>query len=129
MATPKQTSTRYEGPGEVQLDGRTLAEATSVSVSVAPNSTAVRTMKKGLAGRSSGPVECTIRVANAVPKAGFEGDFLEKCVADVDVTVTVIVGGKRLAFDGWITSFDAEYSVGSSAGATFTVMAGKPRRL
>jgi hypothetical protein len=129
MVAARQTLTQYEGPGEVQFDAKSLAEAISVSVSIAPNSQPVRTMKKGLSGRSRGPVECTIRVSNAVPKAGMEIDFLEKCINDADVTINIVVGGKRLGFDGWITGFDAEYSVGSPAGATFTVMAGKPRRL
>lgn len=121
--------TKYEGPGEVLFNSRTLAEATSVSVSIAPNSTPVNTMKKGLAGRSRGPAASTIRVASAIPKAGLEAEFIDKCIDDEDVTIVIIIGGKRRAFDGWITSVDVEYATGSAAGATFNVMAGKPRKL
>lgn len=128
MAT-KNALTKYEGPCEVTFDSRTLAEATSCSISVAPNSTPVNTMKKGLAGRSRGPAACTLRVANAIPKAGLEVDFIDKCVDDADVTLVVIIGGKRRAFDGWISSVETEFSTGAAAGATFTVMAGKPRKL
>lgn len=124
-----QTLSKYAGVGEVQLDGLTLAEATSVNVSIAPNSTPVRTMKKGLAGRSRGPVESTIRVSSAIPKAGFEGAFLEKCIDDADVTIIVILANKRYAFDGWINATDFEFNTNASAGANFTVMAGKPRKL
>lgn len=121
--------TKYEGPCEVQFNTRTLAEATSCSISIAPNSNPVNTMKKGMAGRSKGPVACTIRIANAIPKAGLEVDFIDKCVDDEDVTIVVIIGGKRRAFDGYIGSTDVEFATGSAAGATFTVMSGKPRKL
>lgn len=124
----RKALTQYQGPGEIQFNGKTLAEATSVSVSIAPNSTPVNTMKKGMAGRSRGPATSTIRVGNAVPVAGLEVDFIDKCIEDEDITVTIIIGSKRRSFDGYITTVDVEYSVGSAAGATFNVMAGKPRK-
>lgn len=127
MAT-RNALTKYEGPCEVSFDSRALAEATSCSVSIAPNSTPVNTMKKGMAGRSRGPAASTIRIANAVPKAGLEVDFIDKCVEDADVTITIIAGGKRRSFDGYISSVEIEFSTGAAAGATFTVMAGKPRK-
>jgi hypothetical protein len=120
--------TKYQGPGEIQVDGKTLAEATSVTVTVTPSSTPVNTMKKGFGGRSKGPVVCTIEVENAIPIAGLEVDFIQKCIDDEDITVTMIIGNKRRAFDGYISGTRANYATGSAAGASFTVMAGKPRK-
>lgn len=118
--------TEYEGVGQIQFDGRTLAEADNVSVRHAPNNNRVYTMRKGLAGFSKGAFETEISVTNAVPKGGLEADFIEKAVAGSFVRITVLFAGKRYQYNGWIDS--DEHSNGSQESATFsfTVVAGKP---
>lgn len=119
--------TQYQGPAEIQCNGRSLAEAITVRVSVTPNSTPVRTMKKGLGGRSRGPVECTIDVESAIPKAGYEVDFMRLCVEDADITIVTLGGGTRKAYDAFITNVSEAFGVQQAASSTFTAMSGKPR--
>lgn len=118
---------KYEGPGEVQFDSRTLAEATSISLSLESNSTEILTMKKGLAGRSAGAKRVEISVENAVPKGGAEQEFIEKCVDDADVVITHRFAGKDYIYEGWIQNVEASQSADSAASLSFTVIAGKPR--
>jgi hypothetical protein len=118
---------KYEGPGEIQMNSRTLAEAVSVSVQTRSNSSPVRTMKKGLNGRSRGPIETQIQVSSAVPKSGLEQEYVEKCIDDADVTISVKFGGRTYLYDGWIDETNGQNSVDSPADLSFTVMAGKPR--
>ena len=116
----------YEGPGEVQMDSRTLAESSSINTQIRSNSTPVNTMKKGLAGRSKGPVAVTIQVENAVPKAGLEQEFIEKCVKNATVKITHKFGARTYVYSGWIDEVTATNAVDAAAGLSFTVMAGPP---
>jgi len=118
--------TEYEGVGQIQFDGRTLAEADNVSVRHAPNNNRVYTMRKGLAGYSKGAFETEISVANAVPKGGLERDFIEKCIAGAFVRVTILFAGKRYQYNGWIDSDEHTSGVQQSATFSFTVVAGQP---
>lgn len=113
---------RYEGPGEVQFDNSTLAEATSLSVTNAANSNAVTTMKKGLAGRSRGAPTTSIQVENAVPKAGMEAEFVEKCVQDADVTITHLFGKRRYIYEGWIEEVATTQGTDAATSLSFTFM-------
>ncbi len=119
-------SNRFEGPAEVQFRGRTLANATSATLEVASGAAPVRTMKGGLVGRARGAPESSVRVSNAIPKAGLEADFIAACVEDEDVRITILVGGKRVQVDGWIDRVTAEFATGSAAGASFVVLGGQP---
>ena len=118
---------RYEGPGEVQFNSRTLAEAMSISVSIASNNTEVLTMKKGLAGRSAGPKRSELSIENAVPKGGLEQEFIKMCVTDQDVTIVHKFAGKDYIYEGWIQDVEASQSTDSPASLNFTVIAGPPR--
>lgn len=118
---------RYEGPGEVQFNSRTLAEAVSISTNIASNSSEVLTMKKGLAGRSAGPTRTEISVESAVPKGGMELEFAEMCVKDADVTITHRFAGKTYIYEGWIDSVESSQSTDSPASVSFSVIAGPPR--
>ena len=123
------TQGKYEGPGKVFFGANLLAESSRVRVSINGNNRRVYTMKRGLAGRSRGPVESELTVDNAVPLAGLEEDYFEKCIANADVRIVVDQAGKRLQFDGWIDSVESEQSNDAAASLTFTVVAGPPRIL
>ena len=129
MGAQSKTLTRYEGPGEVQLDQRTLMEASSLNVQTRSNSNPVQTMKKGFSGRSRGPTQTQIRVQSAIPKAGFEVDVRTKIVVDADVTITWIEGGQRWSVDGYVDEMESEHNSASAATMSFTVMGGTPRLL
>ena len=117
---------KYEGPGEIQFDSRTLAEASTVRASVSSNSNQVTTMKKGLAGRSRGAVVSQVTVENAIPKGGLEVEFMDKCVQDADVRITLLIAGRRMTFEGWIDTVDTSQGVNEMATISFTVTAGPP---
>ena len=120
---------QYEGPGKVFFDSNLLAEATRVRYSINGNNRKQFTMKRGLAGRSRGPVESELTVDNAIPIAGLEADFIEKCIENADVVIIVDVAGKRLQFDGWIDTVEGEQTTDGAASLTFTAAAAKPRIL
>lgn len=120
---------KYEGPASVLFDGSLLAEAKNIRVSGASGNTPVKTMKKQLAGRSKGAYTASLVVENAVPVAGLEQEYVEKCVANADVTIVYIQAGKRYQYDGWIDSVEQGNDTESDATFSFTMMAGPPRIL
>lgn len=118
---------KYEGPGSIIMDGSLLAEAQSIKVSLSSNNNPVKTMKKGLAGRSKGPRQAEIAVSSAVPVAGLEQEFVEKVVDDADVQVVVVFAGRRYQYDGWIDQVSHNNDTDSASGVEFTVIAGPPQ--
>lgn len=117
----------YEGPAELYFNNSLLAEARSIRVAITGNNRKVYTMKKGLAGRSRGPVEVEVTVENAVPKGGLEADFNQLCVDNEDVDIVYVQAGKRITIEGWIESVDNNQGTDDAAAVSFTAMAGKPR--
>lgn len=119
----------YQGPGEIQFNGSTLAESKSVRVQIMSNAKEQMTMAKGLAGRSKGPVKSTINIENAAPLAGLEDEFVELCVAGTYVDVVVAFAGKRYQWTGWIDTVDLDTNVENPASANLEITAGPPRIL
>ncbi len=122
----------FEGPAQVFFGSRALAEAGSVSVSIQGNNRKVYTMRGGraaLRGRSRGPVESELKIESAIPKAGYEADFIRACVVNADVRVVVVSGGQRHQFEGWIEDVSENHSTEQSASISFTVVAGPPTSL
>lgn len=117
----------YEGPAEIQFDNSTLAEATSVSITVNGNNNPVTTMKKGLAGRSKGAVTVDIQVENAVPRGGLEHEFIEKCVKNENVRITHLYAGRQYIYDGYIDVVDAQQGTDTPASISFSVVAKPPQ--
>lgn len=114
----------YQGPGEIQWNGSTLAESKSVRISVSSNAKPVITMAKGLAGRSKGPPQTSITIENAAPLAGLEDAFVEKCQKGEYIDVTVAFAGKRYQWRGWIDSVDLETDNENPASANLSMTAG-----
>lgn len=114
----------YQGAGSVLMQGSLLAEAQRVRVATKSNANPVKTMRKGLAGRSRGAPTVEITVENAVPRAGLEQPYVEACQVDADISIVVYYAGKRYQYDGWIDSVDGEMSVENAASCSLTIMAG-----
>src|SRR5690348_16410446 len=117
---------KYEGPAEVQFASSTLAEATSISLTLSGNNNPVTTMKKGFAGRSRGAMTVEIQVENAVPKGGLEAEFIEKCIENADVVITHMYAGRQYIYEGYIDSVDAQQGTDAPASLSFTVQAAPP---
>jgi len=116
----------YEGPGEVQVDQNTLAEATSISVQLNGNNNPVTTMKKGYAGNSKGAGTVDIQVENAVPKAGMEVDLIEKVKAGASITITHVWAGKTYVYPGIVDSVDIQQGTDSPASVSFSATCQMP---
>lgn len=118
--------TKYEGPAEIQIDGRTLIEAIRISVQVTGGNNPVMTMKKGVAGRSKGPTQSNITVEQGVPVAGLEFEAIEKVIDGADAVIVHLYAGKRYRYNVWIDSVDVSSSVDGPATLSFTAIGGGP---
>jgi hypothetical protein len=93
---------KYEGKGVIQLNGRTLAEATKISVTVKSQDNPVVTMIKGFTGFSDGPGMTEATIENAVPIKGYEFDFVEAVRTKATVKLVTMSGGRRHQTEGRI---------------------------
>jgi hypothetical protein len=116
----------YEGPSEIYVQGRLLAEAVKASFSVKANNNPVVTMRKGLAGKSDGARSSEGTIETAIPRAGYEYDFVEKVIGGAYIRVVVKSGGQRHTFDCWVESVDLSNATDTPAAKTITVMGGPP---
>lgn len=116
----------YEGPGTVIFDGDIQAEAMTVRFSFNSNARPVTTMRKGLAGRSIGPGQSDIAITSALPRAGMEGKFLAKCVANAFCRVVMVVAGKRWQVEGWVQDVSVDQSQDNPASVSCNVVGGPP---
>lgn len=94
---------KYEGVGLIYLNGRLLAQATKVSVTVKSNDNVVNTMVLGFNGFSDGPGNAEATIESAIPKKGYEVDFVECVRKKKTVDVVVLSGGQRHKTQGRIT--------------------------
>lgn len=108
----------YEGAAEIQVNGRTLAEATKVTIRVMSNDFEVNTMHQGLAGFGDGPGKTEVTIESAVPKRGYEFDFVEAVRAKKTVTIVSKSAGRRHRTEGRIK--DAEWSNQTDAPTLLT---------
>lgn len=115
---------KYVGAISILANSDLLAEATSVGIDLASNANPVKTLKKGLAGRSRGAVTNSLSVDNAVPRVGMEKNFIEMCQNDEDISLVYYIANKQYRYDGWIDSGSFKAGVDASAGFSFVVMAG-----
>ena len=106
---------RYEGPAEIYVTGRLLAEASSVQTRVNANNNPVRTMRRGLAGKSDGAREATMSISNAIPRAGAEFDFVTLVKSGAFVEVVQRVAGVAWTFEMWIDSCDVRQQTDGEA--------------
>lgn len=118
--------TTYEGRGQIFCNGRLLAEATKASFSVKSNDNDVMTMGKGWAGMSDGPTTSEATITSAIPRKGFEKDFVTAVVKKETVKIVVIVGLKRIQFEGRFTNADWDTAVDSSTLISAGFKAGEP---
>lgn len=118
------TITKYQGPAEFQIDGRTIAEARSVSIRVTKNNRRVYTMHKGMAGKSAGPEESEITTECAVPRAGYEKDFLDALQKGTELRCVHKSGGKRRTYA--VTVDDYEENASADEPTAMRVMMSGP---
>lgn len=118
------TITRYEGPAKFFVNSRLMAEARSVSARVTKNNKRVYTMHKGMAGKSAGPEESELTCECAIPRAGYEKDFLRSLQNQEDLRVELHTGGTRRTF--LVTVDDFEQTSSADEPASFRVTMSGP---
>jgi len=116
----------YEGPSEIYVNGRLLAQAVKASFSVKGNNNPVNTMKLGLAGKSDGARSSEGTIETAIPRKGYEYDFVEKVASGAYIRVVVKSGGQRHTFDCWVETVDWANATDAPAAKTINVMGGPP---
>lgn len=121
--------TKYEGVGEIYVNARLLAEANKCEVTITSNDQKVMTMKKGMAGFSDGPTETSISVESAIPRKGFESDFVTAVAQKKAIRITVKSGGKRITVNGRFTESRFSNSVDSPAMISGSFSGGAPEIL
>lgn len=104
---------KYEGVGEIYVSGRLLAEASKCTWTVVSNDQKVMTMKRGLAGFSDGPTETSISIESAIPRKGYEYDFVTAVKEKKTVTIVTKSGGKRHQVSGRFSQAEWSNSVDS----------------
>lgn len=119
----------YEGPGEIQFNGSTLAEATSIKIRYSSNAADSITMTKGWAGIARGPAMAEISVTNVVPKIGMENDYIDMCMTGAKCDIVVPFGAKRRAHQAVIKDVETSQTAEGIATADFTAKSGPPRVL
>lgn len=94
----------YAGPATVTKNGRPLAEVESVRIQRAGNHRAVKTLAKGLAGRTKGAPEVNITLRNAVPATGFEAEFNDLVFNGNLTQIGVRRAGLEEVYEVWVES-------------------------
>jgi hypothetical protein len=120
---------KYEGPGEIYVNGRLQAEARKCTVTVNSNDNPVNTMRKGFAGFSDGPTSSEASVESAIPKAGYETDFVDHVSNKRDVVLVVKSGARRHRFEGRFTNTSWSNATDETAMITGSFVGGGPKTL
>ena len=118
----------YQGKGEVYVNGRVLAEAKSVTITVNSNDQQVGSMQKGFAGFSDGAANTEAEIDSLVPRKGFEKHFA-KAVANRE-TITLVVkytSSDKIRAVGRFTksSYSASFNGETATNASF--LGGAPK--
>lgn len=117
----------YAGKAEIYLNGRLLAEAQSINLTVNSNDIQVGTIQKGFAGFSDGATNCEAQIDSAVPRKGFEMDF-QRAVAEKKTIVLVlkITATQKIRAAGRLTTAQNQSGFNTETKASTTFMGGKP---
>lgn len=116
----------YEGPAKVFYQGKLLAETQSARLRVTGNNNKVVTMVKQFAGKSDGATESEISLENAIPRKGFERNFLQVVIDKELVRIVLDIGGERVQVHCYAEDSEYTSSTDASAGISVTLMGGPP---
>lgn len=119
--------TKYEGPGEIYVNGRLLAECTKCSFTVKGNNNPVVTMLKQLAGKSDGARSSEGTIESAVPRKGYEVDFTRFVLEGTELSIVVRTGGRRYQFPMWVEQAEWGNATDATTVITASVTGGPPR--
>jgi hypothetical protein len=81
----------------VEVNGKLLAENTSVSTGLVGDDQDVETTTKGFSGITPAPKKRTISLENVVPVAGFEAPWEQWFLDSTEITFRIVLGGSGLS--------------------------------
>ena len=96
----------YAGPATITFNGRPLVEVESIQIRRVSNARAVKTLAKGLAGRTKGAPEYTLTMRNAVPITGYEVPWNDLIESQDIVQIGVRKAGIEEIWDVWAEDGD-----------------------
>lgn len=103
----------------VAIQGATLSEQASCSMTRDGHAIDIKTTVKGLSGTSPGAAMCEISVENMFPLAGLEFDAGDYIVSGAQVEIGIWAGGKTAVSKGTIKSDDIKGGVDTASGYSF----------
>lgn len=109
---------KFEGAGQFYMNGRLIAEASSVRYKLETNDNVIKTMTGGVVGFSDGATVVTISSDLVVPKAGYEEDWHDACQKRKTIRAVVKHAGKRRTAEGRIMSYESTNGVDTAAGVS-----------
>lgn len=111
----------------VYVNGRVLAESSSVDVARTSGAQDVETIVKGWAGISPGSKKVDISIDNAVPSLDFELDAGNFFLKDEPVDLAVYAAGRTMRVKGFFLDDSFNYAVNSNAKLTFKFRGGRAK--
>jgi hypothetical protein len=84
----------------IYINGKLLAENTSVSTSLESDQQEVKTLVRGFAGISPGPVHRVIDLENVVPVKGMEFAIEKAFLESAELDVRLQLGGSGAKYEG-----------------------------
>lgn len=90
----------YQGPASITFNGRPLIETVTIRVRRSSNAKPVKTLAKGLAGKTKGAPEITIDLSNAIPITGYETNMRDLIISQDNCTIDVRAAGTQDTYDG-----------------------------
>jgi hypothetical protein len=109
--------------GALFADGQLLVECQSITVNLDPKLNEINTMQKGFAGVSPGSEMCTIDVAEALPRIGFDYDAISAMQGIDIVEMVLFAGAKKLKFKGFINKVGLNLGADRAAEFSFGLIA------
>ena len=113
--------------GQIFVDGIVIADAQNVGIDYDTQDNDVETMGKEFAGITPGAFKTTINIDTAVPRAGYEVDYLKRMVNRTAVEVVVFRGASEVEFKGFIRTVSEKVGVNQNGTASVQIRAGAPK--
>ena len=116
--------------GLLSIDGVPLMEEVSIDVDFNPGNNIVVTQRKGFAGITPGAGRFSMKVTEAIPRAGIENGNLDLyTIANDSIPVDAVLtrGFKTLVSRGFIMNISEKYSCNSDSVLDFSFEGEKPK--
>lgn len=101
------------------IDNVLAVEVTDFNVSYESGDNDVETMQLGYAGRSQGPRKTMISVNSAIPRSGFEIDYLQRLQDGSAVKMVWYRGAQKVSCEGFIKSVKESFGTTQTSQVSF----------